>query len=759
METNPFSIRISLLGTPSATEIVTVQSSTSTDELMNMIRTQFGKQQSARSSLSITKKSTREGLDLGGKKTVGQLGIIKQDSLIVSFTAPSEAEGRGRGAAKPPPATVATKPPPATVATEPPPAAAASNKCTRVAAENARRDIAKKLIEEAKKAKKEQLNRRRRQQDKKNSKSTPHAHKQKPNKRIKIEGGGRKLSSGEFVPGVGGKVKTRCVADVMEIVSALGAELKDDVSKLRTENNAIAYVAAVDSGNYHIEIAKGGCNVEGKGHLLGTANDYAEVGASNCGSDLGARAVLETPYKPGGDHHHLAASRRMTNTTPTKRAIVTCNPKGIGGKGSNFCDTIDIIPVDALTEVIKNAHEAGMAATVEAMAGPDGSHKDHRLTPTLIAQLSPRSFWSLVHHFGEGCQSVGDMLQKILPSLDWSYVVNRNGRMKFLSPKAEENWEQQLKKKAEVVLKDEQSFGTRHDSAKAYRQVSVGLKKTLACLKVAMGLPPYMNHRDQILYNAIGVIEHLLPDINEETVLEIDDDEEDLEGYSEEENELAHMAVCRCKKYLNWCHAELEHNELSGTLLDMLLMIVEGVRCSLVEEVSTDSGELLEIGRGLTLRTTCVACFMGARRVALELIDKTFGPSATLITGLSCFLVAREVNRSPVKSDDKTMFENKRELFKKNFESGVYWVNQAHMQNRESNYNSGDSERVVEGWCLALSHLMLLMGDVKKCETSFQGEGNAEKRGGKQTYDDNKTRVVAKTAHLQSLVDRVEEQE
>ena len=63
--------------------------------MLDKICNQLGIPQSARSSLSI-KKSTRERLDLEGKKTVSELGIIRQDSLIVSFTAPSEESTRGK---------------------------------------------------------------------------------------------------------------------------------------------------------------------------------------------------------------------------------------------------------------------------------------------------------------------------------------------------------------------------------------------------------------------------------------------------------------------------------------------------------------------------------------------------------------------------------------------------------------------------------------------------------------------------------------
>ena len=89
-----------------------------------------------------------------------------------------------------------------------------------------------------------------------------------------------------------------------------------------------------------------------------------------------------------------------------------------------------------------------------ASSGGGGENADGRLRPVLIAQLSPRAFWSLVYHCSEGSTedrrptaaatarpSVEDMLRSTLPQLDWSHL-DRGGRMRALSEKARENLNQ-----------------------------------------------------------------------------------------------------------------------------------------------------------------------------------------------------------------------------------------------------------------------------------------------------------------------------
>jgi len=79
----------------------------------------------------------------------------------------------------------------------------------------------------------------------------------------------------------------------------------------------------------------------------------------------------------------------------------------------------------------------------EDEVGGEGS-QDGRLRPVMIAQLSPRAFWSLVFHCKESVQastsplSVEDMLRSTLPQLDWSHL-ERGGRKRVLSEKAREN--------------------------------------------------------------------------------------------------------------------------------------------------------------------------------------------------------------------------------------------------------------------------------------------------------------------------------
>ena len=751
-----FSVKISLLEGAglhkTAPKVVTLQSSSTSTELLDLVCDNLGVPSSAKSSISITNAS-REKLDLGGKKTVSELGIKKQDRLIVAYTAP--VEGRGRGAAKPPP-TVAAKPPPVAVA-------GSSKQSRRSAALDARDRIVEVQKVHTKMARKE--SQKKNQQRKKNKNKSTTGSKRKSNKKIKIEGGGHQLSSGEYVPGAGGeKTKLPPCGNLMEgIVYALTGGMKEEVSKLHIENRANACVAAVDIGNYTIQIAKGGDNVETTGILLGKANDFRkEVGVSNGGS-AGVGAAVCTSYKLGDNNF---AHRRITDTPIVKRATVTYS-KGIEGSGSHTEDDIEILPIEVVTRVLRDAYKEGVAATENAKNAPVGSRKDHRLTPALIAQVSRRVFWSLVHHCNGPGKSVADMLQELLPTLDWSYL-NRNGRMTFMSEKAEQNWDQQqCKKSVQDLHKDEVSLGTRLDNRGAYNEVTGFLHTSYIALETAIEHQLYGgNDRDKELHNALKMLQLLTPKSEKASVNEglYGEDDDEAEEAVEKENPLAHRCICRCRTYLDRCEKVLESNQLVGTYLDMLVKLVAGIRCSLVQDFDGVEGdELLETFRGLNLPKSAMssmACFMGARRVASFLVEETFGHGAMLIASLSSVLAAREVDRASVEKDDKTMLENKKALFSDYWMGARYWLQESLSQNKdhivegELDGQSGEKETlyVIQR---ALGHLILLKGDVKKCETMAL-INNEDKKAVKKGEDGTKCDISKLATRLPSLLEKEE---
>ncbi|KAL7532465.1 hypothetical protein ACHAWF_004145, partial [Thalassiosira exigua] len=126
--------------------------------------------------------------------------------------------------------------------------------------------------------------------------------------------------------------------------------------------------------------------------------------------------------------------------------------KGIEGRG-RYEERAEIVALSAVKTVLESVYEAKSSEDAGGGSGGGGGEtKDARLRPDLIAQLSPRAFWSLVYHCSgpraEGLpnctapSSVEDMLRAALPHLDWSHL-ERGGRKRALSEKARENLRQE----------------------------------------------------------------------------------------------------------------------------------------------------------------------------------------------------------------------------------------------------------------------------------------------------------------------------
>ena len=69
------------------------------------------------------------------------------------------------------------------------------------------------------------------------------------------------------------------------------------------------------------------------------------------------------------------------------------------------------------------------------------------LRPIAIAQIMPQLIWLVVSHCRPSSESeyylpLEDMLQQLLPHLDW-FFLNRNGRQRLLSEQARENLRQE----------------------------------------------------------------------------------------------------------------------------------------------------------------------------------------------------------------------------------------------------------------------------------------------------------------------------
>ena len=260
--------------------------------------------------------------------------------------------------------------------------------------------------------------------------------KSKQPKKVKMEGSGFRLSDGKSFAGSSpskkktstgkqkGEAMFKSEDDVAsKLLSSFGGSggggnvskylrsaMKGAVTKSYEASRAAVRVTAVNAGEYSFEKVKGGSLVNG-GTVLGTAND-ADESSSTPDNGLG-RTLYTVQYS-----------------------------KGMEGRG-RYDEQVEIIGLVALKAVLNHVYDSSNGTGEEDEVGGEGS-QDGRLRPVMIAQLSPRAFWSLVFHCKEAAQastsplSVDDMLRTTLPQLDWSHL-ERGGRKRILSEKAREN--------------------------------------------------------------------------------------------------------------------------------------------------------------------------------------------------------------------------------------------------------------------------------------------------------------------------------
>jgi len=265
-------------------------------------------------------------------------------------------------------------------------------------------------------------------------------------KNVKMEGAGFRLSDGKSFAGSSpskrksaGKRHQQAMFKSEEDVSSkllsslggsggtggnvgkfLRSAMKGAVTKSYEASRAAVRVSAVNAGDYSFERVKGGSVVDGGGVVLGTAADH-------------------DPNTEEADRVYGELERTLYNVAYTK---------GMEGRG-RYEEQVEVITLAALKSVLSLVYNA------DSTDDPDEYYceqsKDERIRPVQIAQLSPRAFWSLVYHCSEAAEkehqnpaqlSVEDMLRLTLPHLDWSHL-DRGGRKRVLSEKARENLKQE----------------------------------------------------------------------------------------------------------------------------------------------------------------------------------------------------------------------------------------------------------------------------------------------------------------------------
>jgi hypothetical protein len=208
--------------------------------------------------------------------------------------------------------------------------------------------------------------------------------------------------------------------------------MRGAVAKSYKASRATARVAAVDAGEYALRRVRGGSVVDGGGVVLGTADDHDPRGRSGTGDEGGCGIV------------------RVEDDDDDVPIVVL---QGDGGQGN-------VLRKGGIHRTVGSQMRAGIGLQFRPVVRRCGFRRSQRRRSTrgrqapsgLIAQLSPRAFWSLLYHCSDGPThdrrpstarpSVEDMLRSTQPQLDWPHL-DQGGRMRALSEKARENSKQQ----------------------------------------------------------------------------------------------------------------------------------------------------------------------------------------------------------------------------------------------------------------------------------------------------------------------------
>ena len=154
--------------------------------------------------------------------------------------------------------------------------------------------------------------------------------------------------------------------------------------------------------------------------------------------------------KAGNDDAAAASNGSGTASASHAGMYVARYSKGVEGRGE-YEEDVEIIALGALRAVVAAVHadhsEEGEEEGGEA--GATGSGRE-MLRPVSMAQLSPRVFWSLAHHYPG--KPTEDALRELLPDLDWTFL---NGRSRMLSEKARENLHQDKVARGEIAAEKE----------------------------------------------------------------------------------------------------------------------------------------------------------------------------------------------------------------------------------------------------------------------------------------------------------------
>ena len=160
-----------------------------------------------------------------------------------------------------------------------------------------------------------------------------------------------------------------------------------------------------------------------------------------------SKAVHRLDAVYSGKYSIVESSHSRILATGDSTKIDVTFSKGSGSKGTNFVDSVDLLPDNVLRELIRLPilEEQRATNSSSAQSGQSSSPGREVLKPVNLSKSSPRIFWSLVHRYGP---NIHDSLRNILRGLD-NECDWLDERKRELSEKARMNLEQ--KKEAAIA--------------------------------------------------------------------------------------------------------------------------------------------------------------------------------------------------------------------------------------------------------------------------------------------------------------------
>jgi len=158
--------------------------------------------------------------------------------------------------------------------------------------------------------------------------------------------------------------------------------------------------------------------------------------------------------------------------------------KGIQGKGM-YQEEIKILSISSLKDIIQLVYHENDSETEQSYEHDQETSKQEpncreMLRPRNMAQLSPRTFWSIWYHCQDSCSTIEESLEYLFPMFDWSFLQHRTRSYseKALENKRQENEKVNKKLKLSTSVVGIKNKDTNHDRNKNLPNAN-GIEKEL----------------------------------------------------------------------------------------------------------------------------------------------------------------------------------------------------------------------------------------------------------------------------------------